>query len=208
MKARKAIAVLQRQINTLASETNYSDRSWIIQTRSLIAGIFGNLSDEHKFMQDFDYLDHYVEQHQWAQCFTKNKAMAVNFLQNGILTIKDKGVYRKPVFQGMTWSEIGILAAIIIPIIGGASWLSYNTGINNLTERAYNTEQANTQLTGENGRLKAQIIELNKTVESLKLQIPFGTGHNIYMPSAGDLQQFDTSNVNTGALNQGLKITK
>ncbi|HTE25414.1 hypothetical protein [Flavitalea sp.] len=205
MKASKAISILKRQISNLATQTNYGDPTWIIQTRSLIEEIFGKGSREEIYIHEFNYLDFHVGNHQWDGNFVKNKAQAVKFLENCIQTIEDKGVHRKPAFHGLSGKEIGTVATIIVAVLGGVSWLSYNTGVNNQTKEAYATEVRNGTLIRDSATLAERIKTLEKEVIKLSSRLSISGSNGFVSPN------FNPNSLDTAMLNKigdGSKITK
>jgi len=163
MKPKQAIRVLENQLQKLQNVQSYSDRGWITQTRSYIKSIFGETSEEYDYIQDFDWLDYYIEQYQYQSTFLQKKSEVHQFIQNCIETVRAKGTnYERTNF--LSRIDNATLVTITIFLLGVIGTACYQWG-------KYNSDLQNIKLNQMIEKQGEAILKLRDTVDIYKRRI-------------------------------------
>lgn len=131
MKKEKAIQILNGQIDKLNQRGAKVDTPWVNQTSSYIKDFFGKDSDEYKYITSpsFRPVPMFLPD-DWTQTEANWRLIAINFLNNCIESIKNKGLYRNP-FSFILKMKTEVILFIITLIFSGLGWLGtfiYNKG--------------------------------------------------------------------------------
>tara|TARA_R110002049_G_scaffold308704_1_gene513536 strand:- start:870 stop:1352 length:483 start_codon:yes stop_codon:yes gene_type:complete len=141
MNKKKAISIIQNQINKLESSKDNRTYSWIIETRTYIESFFGEKSHQS------DYFKYYS----WSNSPNFNpdeqEKNTIHYLKDCINTINNLGLYKAPVENWFSklpnWAiNLGLPALCLI---------SFSLGI-------LFTNNDNKELRSENKKLKNELL--------------------------------------------------
>jgi hypothetical protein len=123
MNNKKAIQILESQIEKLDNPKIRKDENWIFQTASYIKDFFGKDSAEYTFISNFNFkipFNHYDSKTFPLEQLNLEILKSRQYLENCIETINVKGLYKHPktnilnrISETALWSIITVLAPII-----------------------------------------------------------------------------------------------
>ena len=164
MKPTKAIKILIRQRDKVLSRDHQNDYIWITQTTYYIKEIFGEDSEQHRFIQKFSFnpglsLSTFPKDQTRSEA-DRLKASAVRFLNTCIEAIKDIGV-QKPSKQnflsGLSDSIIAVIIGLLITVPGATGYFLGQ----------YHSDNEKVNLLWENKELKDSLLVLKPVANDI-----------------------------------------
>lgn len=91
MNPTKATKLIYIQLDKLNNLDYNSYKAWTSQTSSYLKDIFGEESDEYKFMKNFSFLQSYDDDHENIQIKSRTPSVRIH-LENCIESIEHRGI--------------------------------------------------------------------------------------------------------------------
>lgn len=160
----KAIKLIMAQLEKLNSHLSLD--VWKNQTASYVKDIFGEQSEEYKWITDCK-LPRYFDREQKPSAEKTFRDKCLLFLVECINTINQKGIYQKPNTNFIQRLDNSTIIAISIFLagalfVGGVQWGIRTSDVQNIR-----LEERNELLVKENNALQEKITSLEKKVQEL-----------------------------------------